>query len=195
MKCIGSKIKSCAARIREKLKDSKGASEYIRMLYILIIVTFIFSVVIEFGRCYVTSETINECVTDAVIAATTDNSYDAYGGVREGNSSIYTYDGGLNFNEAVVVSDVQAKLVESLGLTQDNPTTLTRYDAEVSEGMHYRISDISITYDNPAYNANAGEKAKFHITYTVRIPAKFIGTIKIPITFHNKTDTEWLPIF
>lgn len=181
---------SIITKVHRKLSERRGDGQLIRALALTAAIVLVVVILAELWRMVIIVEGVDSNVERAVLATATSNAYVAFGGVREGNSSIYLGDGGA-YIPRVDISDIEGFLIRNLALSLDGHT-LTRYTAY---GQEIVISNLSVTVENPTYNAVFGDSAIFTSTYTVRIPLYFLKDLNLGITITRTTRTKWQPLF
>lgn len=169
-------------RIRKKLGEKKGSTLFSSVI-ILWVGMFLICVVSIFIYLYSMMMGISDYTQQAILQTAASNAYNAYNGVREGNSSAHIYAGSGSWNEMVTTAEVMRRLEDMLGLKRSG-SSLVQYTDEGN--MKYGISDIHIHCSNVEVGYGGTDvKLTFQTTVTAEIPVTFLGAtihIKKPIT-------------
>lgn len=174
-----------AARIHRLLKDKSGQGMITPVVAIMISTMFLI-LLSHFIYLYSMLIGISDYTQEAVIQTATSNAYNAYGGVREGNSSAHLYAGSGVWQEIVSTSEITTRLKDMLQMTRTG-NNLYQYDADGN--LKYAISDIHIHCSNVTVGAGNNDiTLTFITTVTAEIPMNFLGaTLHVKKTISLKS--------
>ncbi len=180
-------------KIRQVLSNSRGEFSIIWGLVVAFILILIFAGAFATVRTFAVASRLTEAVSSAVVASAIDNSVEAFGGVREGNSSLYTYNSGA-FAELYSISDVYQKTADYLKATNEGGT-VTHYRDDGR--FDYSISNIAVEVVNPNYDAAAGESVKFRVSYRLNIRLSLLASdnFDIIVPVNSSKVASWKPLF
>ena len=160
------------SKIRRLMGDKRGLTMFTPALAILISTMFL-ALLCHFIDLYTITGGIINYTQKAVLQTATSNAYNAYIGVREGNSSAHYYAGSGMWQELVSTAEMSASLQQMLRLTRSG-NSLRKYDA--SGNLQYTISNIQVYCSNVSVGTGGGGvRLTFRTTATAEIPRKFLG--------------------
>lgn len=167
------------------LKSKEGRSMLTPMVSVLISVLFLI-LLNHYIYLYSMLMGITDYTQEAILQTATSNAFNAYGGVREGNSSAHQYTGSGAWQELVSTAEVSQRLKEMLQLTARG-NSLYLYDADGS--LRYGLSNIQVHCSNVEVGASANDVTlTFTTTVTAEVPMRFLGAtlhVRKPISLKS----------
>lgn len=179
-------------KIKKLLKSKKGDVGFIAIAVLLIII-LIFSVSVEYLKALTIIQSVSDSLQQSVISCATNNAYNAFHGVREGNSAAYLYGGeGMGWQEIVTTDDVERKLVSVMSLKKQGSYYVKKND---EGGTNFRISNIQVDYAN----VNVGHKGNsytlsFSASCDLEVPYMILGQ-NVPFTKKVILHSTYIPLF
>lgn len=175
-----------------KIKEEKGEMLVFAMVFIIVICLVVCGV-IEYLRLNLVISKLKEEVNRSVVTCAINNSYAAFGGIREGNSGVYEQNTAGIWEQAVSTQDLTVKLVRELDMVQEH-NNLVKYN-KATGAISYKIEDISVEIINPEQAAIKGAEIRFETKYTVTISLSLFNKIVEPISVSCIETAKWKPIF
>lgn len=167
-------------KTKRKLRDRSGLAHTKTVALLLIFLMFL-AMLMNFIRLYSMLMGITDYTQQAILQTATSNAYNAFGGVREGNSSAHQYAGSDVWNELVSTAELSDRLEDMLGMEKTG-NSLYKYNDEGV--MRYGISDIDIYCSNVAVGTGANDVTLTFVTkVTAEVPITFMGA-----TLHVKKE-------
>ncbi len=167
--------------IIRKLREKDGAGMITPVVAMLVALPFLV-LLSNFIYIFSMAMNISDYVQEAVLQTATANAYNAYSGIREGNSSAHMYAGDEVWNEMVSTAELQTRLKEMLQMERQGNRLLKEKDGV----LRYMISNINTKCTNVSVGA-VGNSVKLTFTTTVmaEVPVSFLGvriTSRTPIS-------------
>lgn len=172
-------------KARRLLRNKDGIST-VKPAAIVAIFLMFFILLCHFIKLYSMVIGISDYIQEAVVQTATVNSYNAYNGVREGNSSAHHYAGSDIWTEMVSTAEISTRLKETLQLTPSG-NSLYKYDDDGN--IKYSISNIQIHCSNVDVGRSGNDiTLTFQTTATAEIPLHYMGVdlyVTKPITLKS----------
>jgi hypothetical protein len=169
-------------KIRNLLSDKSGGS-MLTPLWAVMMGTLILAVLFQFIYLYSMVLGIIDYTQNAVLQTATSNSYNAFHGVREGNSSAHYYAGAGVWQEIVSSAEMSRRLQDMLQLEKKGNGLYKYYD---DGKLKYAISDIQVHCTNVSVGTHSADiKLTFTTKATAEVPIYFLGVtqhVKIPVS-------------
>lgn len=178
--------------IKKLLKSKKGEIGFLAIT-ILLITIMILGVGIEYLKALTIIQSVSDSLQQSVISCATNNAYNAFHGVREGNSAAYLYGGeGMGWQEIVTTDDVERKLVSVMSLTKQGSYYVKKNE---NGGINFRISNIQVEYAN----VDVGHKGNsytlsFSASCDLEVPYMIFG-VNVPFTKKVILHSTYIPLF
>ena len=154
------------------LREKKGRSMILPILVLMLGMMFLI-LLSHYIYLYSMIMGITDYTQQAVVQTATSNAYNAYNGVREGNSSAHYYSGSGMWNEMVSTAEIYTRLEDMLELER-NGNSLYKYDGDGV--LRYGISDIQIYCSNVSVGTGGNDVTlTFHTTAVAEVPIVFLG--------------------
>ena len=161
-----------ARKARTLLRRRDGGGMFTPVIAVMLCMLFLAGLT-HYIRVYSMVLGISDYTQEAVLQTATANSYNVFGGVREGNSSAHLYAGSGVWQELVSTAELYNRLEDMLQMTRGG-NSLYMYDA--SGRLKYAISNIQIHCENVDVGANGNSVTlTFSTTVTAEIPITFLG--------------------
>lgn len=159
------------AAIKAKLREKNGDGLFMAVA-IVWAALFLLLILAVFIHLHTMVMGISDFTQQAILQTAASNAYNAYNGVREGNSSAHNYAGEGAWNEMVTTAEVMRRLEDTLDLERRG-NSLYKYDGGT---LKYAITDIEIHCTNvPVGSASNNIRLTFYTTVTAVIPVRFMG--------------------
>lgn len=173
------------------LRDKTGGVNYTWTAVWIFVFLMIAAVMMEFYRGYIVLRAVNDGIENAIITTAAQNAYNAFPGLRDGNSTLYTFS-DTDWEEIFDVGDVRYQLCSKYGCVEED-TNLVQYDGT---DTRFKIIDLQLAVSNPVRDTT-GLPVSFTITatYQVELPMLFIGKYPLNITLPQRQVSEWKPHF
>ena len=157
-------------KIWKLLKDKKG-SMFPFTVAVVICLMFILLGVCEYMKLMITVSGIKDAYEEAIISVVNDNYNEVYHCVREGYAGGYEPSGGSGFHASLDNGNVQGRLTNLLGLTEEGGIC-----KKLSPGgvLQYQIYGISVTVHNTPM-VRSGDKFYADGTLRLEVPVNFAG--------------------
>lgn len=181
-----------AERLRRKLKSKRGVSMYIMALVIFLCLLIGLVATLEATHLMIAATGVRDAVESAITTTATNNAYNTYHGVREGNSGAYEPDGSGGWSETVTTADVVYKLRSLLKLKyKDGGYVHLNTDGNSFE---YKISNINVAAEITPLGDNT-KQSTYHTTCIVEVPFSF-GFGYLPnMRIHMEHQSTYVPRF
>lgn len=170
-----------ASKIASKLREKKGQAMITPVICVIVGVLFIL-LLSCFVYIYTMIMGISDYLQQAVLQTAAANAYNAYNGIREGNSSAHIYAGNGDWNEMVSTAELQTRLKESLNMSRQG----NRLYKEKDGVLRYAISEIDVVCSNVEVGAGGNSvKLTFKTSAVAELPVSFMGakiTVRKPIS-------------
>lgn len=168
-------------RIISKLKEKSGAGMITPAIAVIISVMFLL-LLSNLIYLYSMIMGLSDYIQEAVIQTAASNAYNAYKGIRDGNSSAHTYAGDGAWSEVVSTSEVSTRLRDMLQMERLG----NRLYKEKDGVLRYAISDIDVRCNNVSVgDFRNTARLTFKVSAVAEIPMSFMGaqiTVRKPIT-------------
>lgn len=190
MKCISNDLKR---KLKQKLGDAKLTYGLLAVGMICLMTLLL----MELMNGITTVRTVRDALDHAALSVAAENAPGAFGGIREGNGSVWAYDDGtapaMNYSDVVTALDLERKLLEEsgLGLTRDGGT-LARYDDRGQ--LVYRISSLSVSCENSPLAGESGSSCTFKASCRLYLPMYFLK-LDLGPTMDVIVSSRFLPRF
>lgn len=171
-------MKRILSKLRSKLKERKGSIN-VNAPFLIIFSLMLMAAVYEYMNAFTIAQGVHDFTYQAIISSATSNAYNAFDGVKEGN----TYTGIVSTNE------VRSRLISTVGLNSS-------LEKKVNEKLKFSIKNLNVDYVNVTIGATTNDTTlSFQATLTLLIPIQFgnesLGSIPKPI----KVKATYIPLF
>lgn len=159
------------------------------MLAGVVIVIVLLSAAIYKALSLITVATgVRDSVQSSTIETITKNYYNAYDGLRCGNSGTYSLsnNGWVNCIDS---GDIGTELDNLLGLQNENGEHIKSTD----DGTQYSISNIAVTVKNTPF-ADSSPNLKINVSYTLNMNIG-IANMNVPISISQSVSAGFKPKF
>ncbi|GEM_PF-3953600 len=164
-----------------------GAGE--KVVMIILVVLMLMSVIMEYQRCHVIGQNVDEALQAATNTVGVQNMHNASKGIREGNSGAYRYDlSADNWDENITASQITEEVKQSLGLSSKGG----KLELRTNRGLEYSVSKIEIDYENARFAGNNNRTLTFITSAQLEIPITIIGDALPPIKLNRKVKTSYM---
>jgi Flp pilus assembly protein TadG len=173
-----------------KLKDTKGSLQ-IGAVAVLLLFFMMLSAVMESMKLKSITQGVGDIVQQAVLSAAADNAYNAYNGVREGNTAAADYTD--NWYDNVTTADVQYKLNSLLNLANNGG----KYIKTSPDGKtQFALYNLNVQYDNPPVASFSNDtRLSFVTTFVLEVPMSFAGGYLMPYKKEMTVRSEYIPLY
>lgn len=179
-------------KLIKKASEERGDSTILFGAIVALCVFIIAMAVLEVIMISVIVKHVDEDVERSIVACAEANSKNAYGGVREGNSSLYDNGGGARYFAAQVTDDeVVTKMNEFYDFVVEGDISVKYRGGDRAFG----ISNLTVDVTNPDYNAENGDSAVFVVNYDLTLYINALGTEIATPPISRQTVATWTALF
>ena len=184
-------MRSIGSKLRRVLQDRSGSGKYTWTAVWVIVFLLVAVVMMEFYRGYIVLRAVEDGLQNAIITTATENAYNAFPGLRDGHSTLYTFT-DADWEEIVDLGDVRRQMRTKYGCVEGADGSLTQYDGSK---VRFKISGLQLAVSNPVYDVT-GLPVSFTITatYQVELPMLF-DQHPLYISLNQRQVSEWKPHF
>jgi|GEM_PF-3057792 len=174
-------MKAILKKAWSKLKEKDGQGMFTPVVAVMLGMIFLI-LLSNFIYLYSMVSGIADYTQQAILQTATSNAYNAYNGVREGNSSAHLYAGSGIWNGMVSTSEITTRLEDMLQLERKGNGLYKYQDG----ALKYAISDIQIHCSNVEVGAEGNSVTlTFKTTVVAEVPLYYLGAllhVKKPIS-------------
>lgn len=167
------------------LFSEKKGSVIVQTAAIVIMIMLPFSVVYQFGRVLIIASGTHDAVRNSIISTVSENYYNSFDGMREGNSGAYIRDNSGNWQGIVNSGTAVQSLIQTLQLKNSDNGLQSISD---TGSLNYGISDLSISVKNAELRSNS-IKLSVYAAYILDVPVDFFlikFQLHLPMTVNAK---------
>ena len=184
-------MRSIGSKLRRVLQDRSGSGKYTWTAVWVIVFLLVAAVMMEFYRGYIVLRAVEDGLQNAIITTATENAYNAFPGLRDGHSTLYTFT-DADWEEIVDLGDVRRQMRTKYGCVEEADGSLIQYDGSKAR---FKISGLQLAVSNPVYDVT-GLPISFTITatYQVELPMLF-DQHPLYVSLNQRLVSEWKPHF
>lgn len=170
-------IQKCLIKLKEK-----DGNMYIYSALLMMCAMMMFAAVYEVMHIFAVVQGVRDATGQAVVAAATDNSYNAFVGLKEGNT----------YASAVTTDDVKSHLSKLLSLDNKDGTL----EKNINGVWQYSIKSLSVEYTNAdmAQDTNM-VTLNFTTTLVLEISIRFGNDMLPPVQKQMTVKSSYTPMF
>lgn len=184
-------MRSIGSKIRRLLQDRSGGGKYTWTAVWVIVFLMVAGVMMEFYRGYIVLRAVRDGLENAIITSATENAYNAFPGLRDGHSTLYTFT-DADWEEIFDFRGVRQQMCSKYGCNEAADGSLTQYDGDK---VRFKISRLQLTVSNPVYDVT-GLPVSFTVTanYQIELPMLF-NQHPLYVSLNQRLVSEWKPHF
>ncbi len=190
-------MKSITSKLKKKLRQRSGDAGLTYGLLSVGMICLGFLLLMELMNGISTVRKVRDALDHAALSVAAENAPGAFGGIREGNGSVWSYEDGrapsMNDSDAVTALDLERKLAEEsgLGLVREEGT-LCCYDGQGH--LLYRISSLSVSCRNSLPAGESGSSCSFETSCRIYLRMYFLK-LDVGPTLEVNVSSRFLPRF